>query len=181
MSVYENIITSLNEAVDYAKGKNTNARTETVTTAQAHEPETFGLSALDVAKWLIAYNNSQNNADYLTVLKLQKLLYYAQGVSIKYTGKTLFTEPIYAWQRGPVVAEVYNKYKRYGKKQIDEQTDLPEFGNNNVNAILQDVYEDYGQFSAWKLVDMTHEESPWKDTPIDSIITVGKMKAFFGR
>lgn len=108
-------------------------------------------------------------------------MYYAQGVSLKYTGKTLFTESIYAWQHGPVVTEVYNEYKHYGKKSIDEQVDLPEFGNNNIEVILQDVYEDYGQFSAWKLVDMTHNEPTWKDTPEGNVITVSKMKAFFGR
>lgn len=180
MSVYESIVTGLNEAFEYAKGERSDLKTTSFESEQPDRQESFGLSALDVAKWLIAYNNAQENTDFLTPLKLQKLLYYAQGTAIKYTGKTLFTEPIYAWQHGPAVPTVYEQYKNYGKKPIDENFPLPEF-NNDVNIILQDVYEDYGQFSAWKLVEMTHNEDPWCETPKNGKISLEKMNEFFSR
>ncbi len=181
MSVYESIMNGLGEALEYAKGDTSKARETTVTVTQAREPATFGLSALDVAKWLIVYNNSQENADLLTDLKLQKLLYYAQGTAIKYTGKSLFNESLVAWDLGPVVPEVYNKYKKYGKKPIDEPMEKPNFGNNDVEVILKDVYEDYGQFSAFKLVEMTHNEAPWKETPKNDVILIDKIRSFFAR
>ena len=39
------------------------------------------------------------------------------------------------------------------------------------SALMDEVYEVYGQFSAWKLRNMTHEEASWKNTPIGSEIT----------
>ncbi len=109
MSVYESIMNGLGEALEYAKGDTSKARETAVTVTQTQNPMTFGLSAFDVAKWLIAYNNSQENADLLTDLKLQKLLYYAQGIAIKYTGKALFNENLVAWDLGPVVPEVRSR------------------------------------------------------------------------
>lgn len=180
MSVYENIVQGLHEAIAYANGEDTGARENTMTVTHISDAETFGLSAKDVAAWFIGYNNAQEDTDLLTDLKLQKLLYYAQGIAIKYTGKTLFREPILAWQYGPVVNEVYQQYRRYGRNPIDADIDMPVF-EDDVEVILQDVYDDYGQFASWKLVDMTHSESPWKDTNLNSVITIDKMRSFFAR
>ncbi len=181
MSVYESIMNGLGEALEYAKGDTSKARETAVTVTQTQNPMTFGLSAFDVAKWLIAYNNSQENADLLTDLKLQKLLYYAQGIAIKYTGKALFNENLVAWDLGPVVPEVYNRYKNYGKNPIDEPIAMPNFGDNDVEVILKDVHEDYGQYSAFKLVEMTHNETPWQETSKNNIISIDKMREYFAR
>lgn len=182
MNVYESIVKSLNEASEYAGGNASTAREETVTVSgTSAESDNLGLSAHDAARWLIAYNNSRESSDLLTNLKLQKLLYYAQGTAIKYTGKPLFAENLIAWKLGPVVGEVYDKYKQYGRNPIDETYDIPKFDNNDIEVILQDVYDEYGQYSASKLVDMTHEESPWKDTLQSSVISIDKMIAFFAR
>ncbi len=182
MGVYESIMNGLGEALEYAKGDTSKARETTVTVTQTQEPSSFGLSAFDVAKWLIVYNNSRANTDLLTSLKLQKLLYYAQGIAIKYTGKSLFNENLVAWDLGPVVPEVYNRYKKYGKNPINESITMPNFGDNNdIEVILKDVYEDYGQYSAFKLVEMTHNETPWKETPKNNVISIDKMRNFFAR
>jgi uncharacterized phage-associated protein len=41
--------------------------------------------------------------DVISNLKLQKLLYYAQGFYLAIYGKALFEEDIVAWEHGPVV------------------------------------------------------------------------------
>ena len=49
--------------------------------------------ALDIAKWLIAYNffkSETEGEDLITNLKLQKLLYYAQSASLAFYNKKLF-------------------------------------------------------------------------------------------
>ena len=180
MSVYESTIKSLNEAIEYALGKSNNAKVQSLTVTSVNSPFTFGESALNIAKWFISYNNAQEDTDFLTDLKLQKLLYYAQGISIKYTGKTLFNEKIVAWKHGPVVKEVYDVYKKFGREPIKEDIESISI-NGDVEVILKDVYEEYGQFSAGKLVDMTHNESPWKKTSINNVISLEKMYDFFGR
>lgn len=180
MNIYDSLKKGITQAIEYEKENSENIRVQEMTVTNVSKPATFGLSAFDVASWFISYNNSQENTDCLTDLKLQKLLYYAQGIAIKYTGKTLFNESICAMQYGPVVKEVYDKYKSYGRKPIDENVKAPVF-ENDVTVILEDVFDEYGQFSAWKLVEMTHNESPWAETTRNCIITVDKLKKFFTR
>ena len=53
-------------------------------------------TASQIAKWFLAYNNihvAEESADYISNMKLQKLLYYAQGVYMGITGKKLFVDP----------------------------------------------------------------------------------------
>jgi uncharacterized phage-associated protein len=33
----------------------------------------------------------------------------------------------------------------------------------NIRTLLDEVYKVYGQYSAWKLRNLTHEEPPWLD------------------
>lgn len=181
MSVYESIIKGLDEAVEYSKGSNKNVRVESFTvTETAPQSDSFNVPVKDVALWLINYNNSHENADFITNLKLQKLLYYAQALSLKYTGKTLFNESIYAWEYGPVVNEVYQEYKDFGRQPIQTDEKAPDF-SGDVRVILEDTYEEYGQFSAWKLVEMTHNDPAWKETKRNCNISIERMKELFGR
>ncbi|MDR3205074.1 MAG: DUF4065 domain-containing protein [Deltaproteobacteria bacterium] len=53
------------------------------------------------------------NDDVMTHLKLQKLVYYAQGFSMVFNNEPLFDRDIEAWEHGPVCADLYNKYKKY--------------------------------------------------------------------
>lgn len=73
-------------------------------------------TALDIARWFLQRNDIEQefgDAEYISNLKLQKFLYYAQ--------------------------ETYTE---------DEE------------EILNQVYEYFGQYSAWKLHNMTHQERP---------------------
>lgn len=72
--------------------------------------------AIDVAKYFLLLNqrlsdnikkeDSDNRfeitPDVITHLKMQKLVYYAQGIHLCYTNKPLFDEEIQAWPHGPV-------------------------------------------------------------------------------
>jgi uncharacterized phage-associated protein len=46
---------------------------------------------------------------------------------------------------------------------------------------LMEFYSVYGRYSAMGLMEMTHQEMPWKSTKIKvgSIITKDKLKTFF--
>lgn len=71
-------------------------------------------SALTVAKWFLWYNDKileEEDADLISNLKLQKLLYYAQGCYLALKNEPLFNEQIVNWAHGPVVEEIYHKYK----------------------------------------------------------------------
>lgn len=140
-------------------------------------------TASDIAKWFLAYNRNimaEGDAEFISNLKLQKLLYYAQGTYYAITGGLLFAEPIKAWRHGPVVESVYHEYKSNGANGInfDEEFDFSRF-DPETEGILEEVYNYFGQYSAWKLRNMTHEERPWKETEINDIIDTGLIKDYF--
>lgn len=140
-------------------------------------------TAAQVAKWFLAHNKLvalDEGAEYISNLKLQKLLYYAQGSFLAVTGAPLFDDNIVAWEHGPVVESIYYTYRRYGADGIpfDEDCDLSMF-TKEENALLSEVYNEFGQYSAWKLRNMTHAEAPWKETPRNSVIPQKKIKDYF--
>lgn len=140
-------------------------------------------SAAQVAKWFLAHNRIAENsegAEDISNLKLQKLLYYAQGCFLAVAGEPLFSEDILAWQHGPVVEPVYHQYKGYGSGGIafKEDFDFSEFSKEE-NDLLTEIYNVFGQYSAWKLRNMTHEETPWKETPQGEVIPQEKIRSYF--
>lgn len=120
-------------------------------------------TAYQIAQFFLhhAYNGEK---DQISNLKLQKLLYYAQGYSLALLGRPLFEDAIQCWTHGPVVASVYHEYKLYGKDFIVPTDTLAlSLFNPDEIAILTLVANKYGQYSPWKLRDMTHDEAPWHD------------------
>lgn len=134
----------------------------------------------DVAKYFLAQMD-EDAGDLISNLKLQKLVYYAQGFHLALYGKPLFAEPIEAWTHGPVAPDLYHIYKNYGSNPIPVPTDI-DFSKYDVQTqeLLDDIYRVYGQFSAWKLRNMTHSEEPWKEAyEGNGIITHQAMKQYF--
>lgn len=72
--------------------------------------------ALTIAKWFVAWAGV-NDAD-LSNLKLQKLLYYAQGYHLARLCQPLFLESLQAWAHGPVVESVYHRFKVFGSSDL---------------------------------------------------------------
>ena len=140
-------------------------------------------TASEVAKWFLAHNRiaaDSEGAEYISNLKLQKLLYYAQGCFLAVKDEPLFSDHIMAWQHGPVVECVYHEYKNNGPNGIpfDDDFDFSAF-TREENELLQEVYDVFGQYSAWKLRNMTHEETPWKTTFQNDEISTDTIKQYF--
>lgn len=118
--------------------------------------------ALDIARYIICY--AYEKGVTITNLKLQKLLYYAQAWYLVNFGTTLFEDKIEAWQFGPVVPNVYNEFKNFGRNPIelpeDECTNI--ISDENCINYLDEFCEHFMKYSATDLVSMTHNEEPWK-------------------
>ncbi|MDR0728110.1 MAG: DUF4065 domain-containing protein, partial [Puniceicoccales bacterium] len=76
--------------------------------------------------------------------------------------KRLFDNDLEAWLHGPVVPELYERYKEYGYNPLP----LPENFSlksipKKIQGFLDDIYRVYGRYSAWRLRDITHQEPPW--------------------
>ncbi|MEO5372871.1 MAG: DUF4065 domain-containing protein [Alphaproteobacteria bacterium] len=117
----------------------------------------------DVASHFLALAAVDEDGEGLTHLKLQKLLYYAQGFHIAISGGRLFPETIEAWDHGPVVPAAWQAYREFGSAPIPTPEATDTALEEEQRDLLNDVWNTYGQFSAWKLRNMTHEEPPWRD------------------
>lgn len=135
--------------------------------------------ALDIAKYFI-YCSSLEEDGAVTNLKLQKLLYYAQGFHLALFDSPLFKEDINAWQYGPVVSDVYRDYKKYSRNPLPEPTDfhLDDFQPED-QELLDEVYGVFGKYTGTALANLTHQETPWKNTPINDVISHQVMADYF--
>jgi uncharacterized phage-associated protein len=118
--------------------------------------------------------------DILSNMKIQKLVYYAQGFHLAIFDAPLFGEDIYAWAHGPVVPDLYHSYKRHGSGAIPKPDgiDAGIFSTDQID-LLEEVYKVYGQYSAWKLRNMTHDEDPWKNTSLGDAISHKALRDYF--
>ena len=122
----------------------------------------------DVAECFL-YLDDTNEGDGISNLKLQKMAYYAQGFYSAIFDKPLFDNMISAWSHGPVVPDLYHNYKKYGSNRIPVPSDFDRASLSTEEfELLEEVFEVFGQYSAWKLRNMTHEESPWLNHEINA-------------
>jgi uncharacterized phage-associated protein len=145
--------------------------------------ESFMLTSQDIARYFLSLI-SEESGDLISNLKLQKLVYYAQGFQLALYDTPLFDEEIEAWHHGPVVPGLYRTYKDCGANAIPRPTDIDfSIYNEQTKEILDEVYQVYGQFSAWKLRNMTHDEQPWTsvyhNAGSGSIIPKSLLQSFF--
>lgn len=109
--------------------------------------------------------------DDLTNMKINKLLYFAQGHYLSKYGEPLFDDGIEAWDHGPVVPAVYFAFKRYGDDPIKgyHVSAIPAV-TEKMEDILYGVARKYGKYTASALRNMTHVVgSPW-----DQVYHAGK-------
>jgi uncharacterized phage-associated protein len=122
------------------------------------------LSAIDIAAYFVELASDINEND-LTNLKLQKLLYFAQGKYLSKYDAPLFKEDIEAWFLGPVVRVVYDEYKECGSFPItvfDKKVKYTKNIPTEIKNFLKGIWKEYGKFSASHLVSLTHNgRSAW--------------------
>lgn len=121
------------------------------------------ISAIDLARYVIWYACSKRQ--YITNLKLQKLLYYLQGEYLQKNNRLLFSDDIQAWPYGPVVPSVYFEYCGNGAMWLypkdgdcDVLNDCDIQLRTDINAIL----DKYLPHRAGELVARSHQEIPWQ-------------------
>ncbi|GHU51536.1 hypothetical protein FACS1894200_11810 [Spirochaetia bacterium] len=111
----------------------------------------------DVAKYII-------NTSPVDNLKLQKLLYYSQAVYLVQNGKEpLFMDSIEAWDYGPVVPPIYQRYKGYGLDTIPASPSPLNLNEKELESVDMTLAY-YGEMSGLALMSKTHQELPWKES-----------------
>lgn len=121
------------------------------------------LSGLNVASLVI--EKSYEIGCGISNLKLQKLLYYVQAITLQEFNELAFQDDIESWRQGPAVRSVYSCYKRFVSDNID-QRDYAVTGNKvpvpeYVNFVVEYVVKQCIDYNPWELVDKTHKTTPW--------------------
>lgn len=111
--------------------------------------------AINVAEYIINYPDI-----YVDNLKLQKLVFYSQAVSLVINKKPLFSDKIQAWDYGPVVPPLYKKYKKI-EQEIPATNKRYSLAPDEVTAIDL-ALSHYGNMTGSQLITLTHSEKPWQ-------------------
>lgn len=126
---------------------------------------TAKLTADDITDYLLS-KETKLSGEGITNLDVQNILYFAQGWHLAIKGERLFQEELRAWVHGPVVPEVYFRLAQYERDPIpvtevrgDPVLDLPEA----VRTFLDQIWTKYSAYRTGKLVELTHEQAPWKN------------------
>lgn len=142
-------------------------------------------SATDVAKYFIylssqAFIGDNKEREGITNLKLQKILYFAQAYYLAKFNKPLFNNTIEAWEYGPVIPDIYRRFKNYGGKPIISKRDNSTLSEKD-KEILKEIWETFGGYSASRLVDISHAHAPWRDAYAseDKIISNKSLSEYY--
>lgn len=118
-------------------------------------------NVLDVSEYIIHYIHSTGGI--ISPLKLQKILYFIQADFLVSTGKPCFSDEIFAYDYGPVIPSVYQKYKIYGGGFIpcrySDSFIISKADKERINEMV-DVCQPY---SATELTAIIHQQAPWKN------------------
>lgn len=121
-------------------------------------------SALDISKYFIDCDKKdKTKVEDISLMKLLKLLYYAEGCSLALDNGSIFSEKIVAWGHGPAVIEVYDFFPNALdlNEVADKDYEFREIKGED-RLLLNKVYEMFGNpYTAWELREKTHMEQPW--------------------
>lgn len=142
------------------------------------------VNVMDVSKWFLANNSQVASATRLGNVKLQKLLYYSKAMYFAVHDARLFPERFEAWENGPVVRDAYREYRHSGLPENFRKSDCPELVEE-VEKVLKVVNHIYGFQTSNSLIDLTHNEEPWKELEsqveqrLNPIISDEKIKSYY--
>lgn len=138
-------------------------------------------SAHDVAAYIT------DKRGEMSVMKLQKLVYYSQAWHLVWEEKLLFSDRIEAWANGPVAPSLYREHRGKFKVKTWPKGNPAKLSLKQAESV-DAVLKFYGPKSAHYLSDLTHSEAPWRDarkglTPSarsSREITPAAMAEFYG-
>lgn len=112
-------------------------------------------------------------------LQLQKLLYYTQAAFLVKVNRPAFRDDIVAWKYGPVVKDIYQEYKCNSNRPIYDYIPYDGLIADDHTDLINEIILAKSDYSAFELVEQTHEELPWLNTYMNEIISINKIKAYF--
>lgn len=140
------------------------------------------MKASQIAEYMLALDRDMSG-NGIDNLKLNTLLYFAQGQALATIGRPLFDDSIEAWNNGPVVPAVYFKYKSKGGKNIRTKKELDLSMDPNIVSIIVDVVSSYDSKPSLHLMHMAGKKgSPYynaKNKSYNQRLDLDEMKTYF--
>lgn len=141
------------------------------------------VNALDVGAYIY------QRCGWVDAWSLEKLTYFVQAWHLAWDGRRLFDDEFEAWPAGPVVPKLHqvNKYDRPAVGGIFG-TELPGAKPQEIvgqsQLIVDAVLDFYSQHDRYTLIEMTHQDLPWKKARGDlnkhaksnEVVTVSDMR-----
>ena len=119
--------------------------------------------ALQVANWFVKRFSVDER--HPSVMELIKLTYIAHGWHLEMYNEPLFTNRIEAWQYGPVIPDVYHAFRSQGIHVSRQAPGVQVIVDERAIGLLEQVYNLYGNYTAFQLSDLTHiTGGPWDVT-----------------
>jgi uncharacterized phage-associated protein len=122
--------------------------------------------SIEVANKFIQMHGASGEID---PMKLQKLLYFANGWHLAMQGTPLLDELPQVWRYGPVFATIYRAFNRYQRQPILQPEQATPFGGepriapDGLTPFLEWVWNEYGHRTGPELSDETHKPgTPWR-------------------
>lgn len=123
------------------------------------------MSMEKLANHIIAVAQEKNLS--ITNLQLQKVMYFTIRLARLEKSenddelKKLYDKKFYVWKYGPVIPEIYDKYKKFGSDSItgifSQEDEYKKWNDNIVNLL---------SISVFKLVNLSHNIEFWqKNSP----------------
>ena len=118
-------------------------------------------TVFDVAKYIL------DKYGAMSAMKLQKLIYYCQAMSLVWDDVPLLEDDFEAWAKGPVCRSLFNAHK--GKFMLTDSDFLNFYApdvsrlNNEQKETIDAVVGGLIDYPPYVLSDMVHKEKPWLD------------------
>ncbi|MBK8483153.1 MAG: DUF4065 domain-containing protein [Saprospiraceae bacterium] len=147
----------------------------------------------DISNYFISLAN--DSGSFISNLKLQKLLYYAQAWHLAKFKERQFEGEFQAWIHGPVLPESYQEFRQFHWKPILKDVDKnfhkqfsASLNPEHAEMLFNVVNEYFGQ-EGYTLEKLTHNEDPWKlariglsdDEPSNNIIQIDWMINYYSK
>jgi uncharacterized phage-associated protein len=109
-------------------------------------------------------NRSFRDNDFITPMKLQKILYFLYRDYLKEAKVPLFAERFMAWAYGPVLGSVYDTFRKYTKNNISKYGSyngkmyiITEGTVGQFGYILDEIWKKCKPITAVQLSRLTHD------------------------
>lgn len=144
-------------------------------------------TVFDVAKYIL------DKYDAMSAMKLQKLIFYSQAMSLVWDDVPLFEDDFEAWAKGPVCRTLFNAHK--GMFMLNNSEFLTPYApdisrlTDEQKETIDTVVGSLIDYPPYVLSDMVHQEKPWKDARgdlppgawCDTIIPKSAMLEYYSR